>query len=53
LIVRLDALRKQCNLTEYTGDTTPAATVAECLSQAEALHGTAAAWLKAHRTELT
>lgn len=52
VIVRLDALRKQRNLTEYTGDTIPEATVAECLSQAEALYGTAAAWLKAHRPEL-
>lgn len=52
VIVRLDALRKQRNLTEYTGDTIPEATVAECLSQAEALYGSAAAWLKAHRPEL-
>ena len=52
VIVRLDALRKQRNLTEYTGDTVPEATVAECLSQAEALYGTATAWLRAHRPEL-
>ena len=52
VIVRLDAIRKQRNLTEYTGDTIPEATVAECLSQAEALYGTAAAWLKANRPEL-
>src|SRR6266545_3643522 len=29
LVVRLDALRKQRNLTEYTGDTIPEATAAE------------------------
>lgn len=52
VIVRLDALRKQRNLTEYTGDTIPEATVAECLSQAEALYSAAAAWLKANRPEL-
>jgi hypothetical protein len=52
LIVRLDALRKQRNLTEYTGDTIPDASLTECLSQAEALYGTAAAWLKANRPEL-
>lgn len=52
VIVRLDALRKQRNLTEYTGDRVPEATVAECLLQAEALYGTAAAWLKANRPEL-
>ncbi|MGE5102575.1 MAG: hypothetical protein ACM3SX_21520 [Deltaproteobacteria bacterium] len=37
VIVRLDALRKLRNLTEYTGDSVPAATLAECLSLAEAL----------------
>jgi hypothetical protein len=52
VIVRLDALRKQRNLTEYTGDTIPESAVAECLSQAEALYGTAAAWLTANRPEL-
>jgi len=36
-IVRLDALRKQRDLSEYTGDTIPDASLAECLSQAEAL----------------
>lgn len=52
MFVRLDALRKQRNLTEYTGDTIPEATVAECSSQAEALYGTVTAWLKANRPEL-
>jgi hypothetical protein len=52
VIVRLDALRKLRNLTEYTGDRVPAATVAECVSQAEALHETATTWLKTHRPEL-
>jgi hypothetical protein len=52
VIVRLDALREQRNLTEYTGDTIPESAVAECLSQAESLHGTAAAWLTANRPEL-
>jgi len=42
-IVRLDALRKQRDLTENTGDTIPDASLAECLSQAEALYGAAAA----------
>ena len=52
LVVRLDALRKQRNLTEYTGDTIPEATAAECLLQAEALYATATAWLKSHTPEL-
>ena len=42
-IVRLDALRKQRDLSEYTGDTIPDASLAECLSQAEALYGATAA----------
>lgn len=52
VIVRLDALRKQRNLTEYTGETIPESAVEECLSRAEALYGTAAAWLTANRPEL-
>ncbi len=52
VVVRLDALRKQRNLTEYTGDTIPEASVAECLSQAETLHATATAWLKSHRPDM-
>ncbi|MFN0301912.1 MAG: DNA-binding protein [Burkholderiales bacterium] len=51
-VVRLDALRKQRNLTEYTGDTIPEATVAECRSQAEALYVMATAWLASHKPEL-
>ena len=52
VIVRLDALRKQRNLTEYTGEPIPEATVAECLAQAEALYAATTAWLKSHRPEL-
>ena len=52
LIVRLDALRKQRHLTEYTGETIPEATVSECLAQAEALYATASAWLKTNRADL-
>lgn len=47
-MVRLDALRKQRNLTEYTGDTIPESALMECLQQAEALHAMAVAWLRAH-----
>ena len=36
-VIRLDMLRKQRNLTEYTGDIVPESAVAECLSQAESL----------------
>ena len=50
--VRLDALRKQRNLTEYSGDTIPEATVAECLTQADALRAAATAWLASNRSDL-
>lgn len=51
-MVRMDALRKQRNLTEYTGDTIPEAALSECLRQAESLHATAIAWLRANHPEL-
>jgi len=51
-VLRLEALRKQRNLVEYSGDVIPEATVAECLSQAESLYATAQAWLKSNKPEL-
>ena len=51
-VTRLDALRKQRNLVEYTGDVIPESTVAECLSQAESLMGAAREWLKANKPDL-
>ena len=51
-VVRLDHLRKQRNVTEYTGDIVPESAVAECLSQAETLHAATLAWLKANKKEL-
>ena len=33
-LIRLDKLRKQRNITEYTGDLIPESAVAECVSQA-------------------
>ena|SRR5271167_1799750 len=47
LLIRLDKLRKQRNLTEYTGDLIPESAVAECLSQALSLHAATLNWLKA------
>lgn len=52
-MVRLDHLRKQRNVTEYSGDLIPDAVVAECLFQAEALHAAVTAWLKMHRKDLS
>lgn len=51
-VTRLDALRRQRNLVEYTGDVTTETAVAECLSQAEALLKRANSWLKTHKPEL-
>jgi hypothetical protein len=50
--VRLDQLRKQRNLTEYTGDIIPESAVAECVSQAESLQAVTLTWLKEHKTTL-
>ncbi len=51
-LIRLDKLRKQRNLTEYTGDLIPESAVAECLSQAQSLHAATLNWLKANKGEL-
>jgi hypothetical protein len=52
VVIRLDKLRKQRNLTEYTGDTVPESAVVECLAQAESLSTVALTWLQTHKTEL-
>ena len=49
---RLDKLRKQRNLTEYTGDLIPGSAVAECVSQAQSLHAATLTWLKANKSDL-
>jgi len=51
-IGRLDHLRKQRNLTEYSGDILPESTVAECMAQVEALHAKATEWLGTNKPEL-
>jgi len=51
-VVRLDRLRKQRNLTEYTGDIIPESAVSECLLQAESLYAAASNWLKENRPDL-
>ena len=52
VLVRLDRLRKQRNLTEYSGDVIPQSAVDECLRQAQSLHSAARGWLRAHRPDL-
>jgi hypothetical protein len=51
-LIRLDKLRKQRNLTEYTGDLIPGSAVAECVSQAQSLHAATLTWLKANKSDL-
>src|SRR5262245_35943131 len=51
-VLRLDYLRKQRNVTEYSGDLVSDADIAECVKQAEALHVLALAWLMKNRKDL-
>jgi hypothetical protein len=51
-VVRLDALRKQRNLAEYTGDMVPESAVVECLMHAQSLQALALNWLKNNKQEL-
>jgi hypothetical protein len=51
-VVVLDALRKQRNLSDYSGDLVPDAVAAECLASSKALHVQVLAWMKAHRPDL-
>ena len=51
-LIRLDTLRKQRNITEYTGDLIPESAVAECVSQAHSLHAMTVKWVKANKSDL-
>jgi hypothetical protein len=51
-LIRLDKLRKQRNLAEYTGDLIPDSALAECLACAEALNAVALRWLEKHQPHL-
>ena len=51
-VVRLDYLRKQRNVTEYSGDLVSDADIVECVVQAESLYTIAVAWLKANKKDL-
>jgi mannose/cellobiose epimerase-like protein (N-acyl-D-glucosamine 2-epimerase family) len=51
-LVRLDHLRKQRNLTEYTGDLIPESAVTECLARAQSLYAVTHNWLKANKRDL-
>ena len=51
-VIVLDALRKQRNVTDYSGDIVPASAVSECASHAESLLHDVNAWLRENRPEL-
>lgn len=51
-VIVLDALRKQRNIADYTGDNVPASTVSECIGQAESLLDRVRDWLKNNRPDL-
>jgi hypothetical protein len=51
-LIRLDHLRKQRNLTEYSGDLIPESAVTECLAQAQSLYAVTQIWLKENKPDL-
>jgi hypothetical protein len=51
-VIVLDALRKQRNLSDYSGESISEATAGECLASAQGLLGHVLAWLKANRRDL-
>ena len=51
-IVVLDALRRQRNVSDYTGDDIDTSTAEHCIAEAQRLHGEAIAWRTASRPEL-
>ena len=52
VVIVLDALRKQRNLSDYSGDLIPDAASAECLACAIDLLAHVRSWLQAHRPDL-
>lgn len=51
-VIVLDALRKQRNTADYSGDTIPISAVDECISHAENLLSDIRNWLKENKPEL-
>lgn len=47
-VIVLDALRKQRNLSDYSGDLVPESAAIECLASAKSLQAHVLAWLAAH-----
>ena len=48
----LDALRRQRNVADYTGDDVDNSTAENCIVEAQRLIGDVLAWRKAHRPDL-
>lgn len=51
-VILLDALRKQRNVADYSGDLVPASAVKACIEQAESLQQHVEAWLTHNKAEL-
>jgi hypothetical protein len=51
-VIILDALRKQRNVADYSGDIVPESAVKECVAQGESLLADVSAWLRQHKPEL-
>jgi hypothetical protein len=51
-VIILDALRKQRNVADYSGDTVPESTARDCLMHAENLLQNVSRWLKVNKPEL-
>lgn len=51
-VIVLDALRKQRNVADYSGDIVPASAVEECVTHAENLLHDVNYWLKEHKPDL-
>lgn len=51
-VIVLDALRKQRNMADYSGDIVPASAVEECMKYAQSLLDELSHWLKVNKPEL-
>lgn len=51
-VIVLDALRKQRNVADYSGDIVPASAVDECVARGESLLTDVTTWLRQHKPEL-
>ena len=51
-MIVLDALRKQRNVADYSGDIVPESTMKECMSCAENLYHDVLQWIKKHKPDL-